>query len=314
MKNTNSDGPLVTFALFAYNQEQYIREAVEGAFSQTYSPLEIILSDDCSSDRTFDIMCEMAREYRGPHLVKVRRGEVNLGLIDHVNRIVTCAKADIIVLAAGGDISLPSRTDKVVAAFLNNPNAVLVHSNVREIHEGGRLGEVAKPPIRDGLNLLSVAISSSIYIGAAGAISRRIYERFGLITEKDTYEDLVFGFRAALLGGLCHLDEDLVLYRKNIGTSSEYRRRVEARSKRRIRQIRRRLSTLQQRQLDAAKVAGVFTGDIDHVISKEMEYASARLDYHTQARKFFGTLLISPRFYRIKAVSSETKYLLRIIE
>ena len=45
------DRPLVTFALFAYNQEQYIREAVEGAFSQTYEPLEIILSDDCSSDR-----------------------------------------------------------------------------------------------------------------------------------------------------------------------------------------------------------------------------------------------------------------------
>jgi len=31
-----ADRPLVTFALFAYNQEQYIREAVEGAFSQTY--------------------------------------------------------------------------------------------------------------------------------------------------------------------------------------------------------------------------------------------------------------------------------------
>mgnify|MGYP005853322247 CR=1 FL=1 len=48
------DRPLVTFALFAYNQEQYIREAVEGAFSQTYEPLEMILSEDCSNDRTFE--------------------------------------------------------------------------------------------------------------------------------------------------------------------------------------------------------------------------------------------------------------------
>jgi hypothetical protein len=46
--------PFVTFALFVYNQEKYIREAVEGAFSQTYEPLEIILSDDCSTDRTFN--------------------------------------------------------------------------------------------------------------------------------------------------------------------------------------------------------------------------------------------------------------------
>lgn len=50
---TALDHPLVTFALLAYSQEKYIREAVEGAFAQTYEPLEIILSDDCSSDRTY---------------------------------------------------------------------------------------------------------------------------------------------------------------------------------------------------------------------------------------------------------------------
>ena len=52
--------PLVTFALFAYNQEAFIREAVASALSQTYEPLEIILSDDCSTDRTFAIMQELA--------------------------------------------------------------------------------------------------------------------------------------------------------------------------------------------------------------------------------------------------------------
>jgi glycosyltransferase involved in cell wall biosynthesis len=47
--------PLITFALFAYNQEQFIAEAVQGALSQTYSPLEIILSD-WSADSTFHVM------------------------------------------------------------------------------------------------------------------------------------------------------------------------------------------------------------------------------------------------------------------
>ena len=42
MPDNATDRPLVTFALFAYNQEDYIREAVEGAFAQTYEPLEII--------------------------------------------------------------------------------------------------------------------------------------------------------------------------------------------------------------------------------------------------------------------------------
>lgn len=59
--------PLVTFKLFAYNQEDYTREAVQGAFAQADEPLEIILSDDCSCDRTYQIMQEMAVAYRGPH-------------------------------------------------------------------------------------------------------------------------------------------------------------------------------------------------------------------------------------------------------
>ena len=56
----------MTFALLADNQEDYIRESVQGTFAQAYKQLEITLSDDCSSDRTYQIMQEMAGAYRGP--------------------------------------------------------------------------------------------------------------------------------------------------------------------------------------------------------------------------------------------------------
>lgn len=112
------DRPLVTFALFAYNQETYIREAVEGAFSQTYEPLEIILSDDCSSDGTFEIMKEMAEAYRGPHLVKLRKSEVNSGILNHVLGSVSSAKGKLILLAAGDDISYSERTKITVKEWI----------------------------------------------------------------------------------------------------------------------------------------------------------------------------------------------------
>ena len=66
---TLGERPLICFGLLAYNQEPFIREAVEGALAQTYAPLEIILSDDCSTDRTFEIMQETVAAYRGPHKV-----------------------------------------------------------------------------------------------------------------------------------------------------------------------------------------------------------------------------------------------------
>ena len=68
-----NDRPLISFCLFAYNQERFIRKAVEGALSQNYSPLEIVLSDDCSTDSTFEIIKEMAACYHGSHSIILNR-------------------------------------------------------------------------------------------------------------------------------------------------------------------------------------------------------------------------------------------------
>ena len=50
----NSEQPLATLFIAFYNQEDFVEDAVKGALSQTYENLEIILSDDCSTDKTFD--------------------------------------------------------------------------------------------------------------------------------------------------------------------------------------------------------------------------------------------------------------------
>jgi glycosyltransferase involved in cell wall biosynthesis len=80
--------PLLTFAVCTYNQEVFVREAVEAAFAQTYSPLQIILSDDYSQDRTFEIMRTLAESYRGPHQVVLNCNPTNFGIGRHVNRLV----------------------------------------------------------------------------------------------------------------------------------------------------------------------------------------------------------------------------------
>jgi glycosyltransferase involved in cell wall biosynthesis len=114
MPDNVTDRPLVTFALFAYNQEEFIREAVEGAFAQTYEPLEIILSDDCSSDRTYEIMQEMIAAYEGPHELRLRRSEVNNGTLAHFFNVVSKSQGTHLVVAAGDDISYPERTLKSI--------------------------------------------------------------------------------------------------------------------------------------------------------------------------------------------------------
>src|SRR5437867_2275570 len=98
-----SERPLLTFGVAAFNQERFIEEAVRAAFAQTYSPLEIILSDDCSEDRTFDIMREMAAGYKGPHRVILNRNPKRRSIGGHVNRLVEVSKGELIITAAGDD-------------------------------------------------------------------------------------------------------------------------------------------------------------------------------------------------------------------
>ena len=77
--------PLATLIMLTFRQQDFVRAAVESALAQTYEPLEIIISDDCSDDETFSIIESVVAEHRGPHQVSCYRNQVNLGLIEHVN-------------------------------------------------------------------------------------------------------------------------------------------------------------------------------------------------------------------------------------
>ena len=79
---TDSKRPLVTVALFSYNQEHYVGEAIASILAQDYSPLEIILSDDCSTDNTFMVMQQAAKIYSGPHKIVLNRNLINLNLAE----------------------------------------------------------------------------------------------------------------------------------------------------------------------------------------------------------------------------------------
>lgn len=130
-----SDYPLVTFALFAFNQEAYIRGAVASALAQEYPNLQVILSDDCSTDGTWAALSEMAAAYDGPHEVCLNRNSANVGsggLGAHVNRLVELSRGDLLVFAGGDDISHPDRTAALVAAWTaaGRPPAAL-HSAVQ---------------------------------------------------------------------------------------------------------------------------------------------------------------------------------------
>lgn len=208
--------PLVTFFVMAYNQERYVCEAVKGAFSQTYEPLEILLSDDCSTDGTFRIMEEMAAAYDGPHTVVLNRNPENLGLVAHVDRLVEMSSGDLIVAGAGDDISEPERVEHLARVWLTSKRtAMLLHSAVMKIGDAGQelgLRAPAAEIIADPSPLTIVRTGQNC-IGATAAWNRALFDRFGPLPEFAEIEDGPMFFRAALLDSVHYVSAPLVRYR-----------------------------------------------------------------------------------------------------
>ena len=91
--------PLVSVCMLCYNQEQYITEAVEGMLAQTYSPLEIIISDDCSTDRTWEILQKIKDNYTGQHQLAIHRNEKNLRIIRNLCTAFHLAHGELVIKA-----------------------------------------------------------------------------------------------------------------------------------------------------------------------------------------------------------------------
>jgi len=220
----SSDKPLLTFGVAAFKQERFVEEAVKGAFAQTYSPLEIILSDDCSPDRTFEIMREMAAAYRGPHRVVLNRNPVRRSIGGHVNRLVELARGELIVTAAGDDISLPDRTQLVYEAWeASGRQATSIHSGITQIDDVGRKIEQIFKRDCDRFSerftqhraepLAYVRTLEPMIFGCAHSFSRRLFEIFGNLPDEVIHEDNSLAFRTALAGQFSFINLPLVQYR-----------------------------------------------------------------------------------------------------
>lgn len=264
--------PLATLILLTFRQQEFVRAAVESALAQTYEPLEIIISDDCSDDETFTIVESVVRDYRGPHQVSCYRNAVNLGLVAHVNLLNQRARGELIIAAAGDDISFPERTSELVAAFVRGQGRIhSIHSVVWQMDVDGKNIKLWEPPLQAApADPADIALSYALIVGASHAWSRRVFEVFGPIVFPRAYEDLVIAFRSALLGGLHYIDKPLVRYRVGSGLSTISWQRPANRHERRERLLKAllmELDVLAQRRQDCLTVG---RDDIAKMIGSEI--------------------------------------------
>lgn len=302
MSQTHSkteERPLVTFALFAYNQERFIKEAVEGALAQTYSPLEIYISDDCSSDNTFEIIKDLTKDYKGPHTLIINRNKQNLGIADHVNHIFSVTTGELVVMAAGDDISLPHRTEKMVEEWLktDKPSGIGCRYQVIDDH-GNRINPKNWAYEEPDPRILQVSRERQLYafadrknpilLGAAACWSREIYVEFEPLGLKN-FEDVVFSLRSCLHKGLHFSKDILLLYRMHDTNISPHKIDVH-RTVNEVKNWMRGVSSHRRNCIDSSliSIVDVATRSIDPEIKKKyIKRLSREVSVYTLAAEWW---------------------------
>ena len=199
-----------TLLITCYNFEKYIREAIEGALAQTYEPLDIIISDDCSTDRSWEVIQETVAAYKGPHHVILNHNEKNLGFALNLNKSYGMARTDWVLNQSGDDISLPTRVEEYARLIESNPKLRCVGAWYEEMDANGN---VCSPKYSQTTSAKTAKALIPIIIGVVAAYHMDVFRVFGPLGAQVWNEDSVLVLRAKLIGEVGVVEKTLLRYR-----------------------------------------------------------------------------------------------------
>ncbi len=212
-----------------HNQENFMAACVDSVLSQEYDgKLEIILCDDCSTDRTYDIMQQKAAAYTGPHTVIAHRCPTNGKVAVNMNVAASLSHGDWLMRVDGDDILHPDRTRLTALAIMRYPQATAISGKL--IPFENTPPAIDNPP-DDALDFF-VADKSQIsathkpagleWWGCMMTLSRRIFSEFGdLPAICNVLDDTMFATRALMLGQFVIIRNGILLYyRRHAGNIS----------------------------------------------------------------------------------------------
>ena len=117
-----SNGVKISVIMSVYNGEDYLAEAIDSVLGQTFEDFELIIINDCSTDKTEEIL----KRYEALDArVKVHTNEVNLRLPSSLNKAISVATGKYIARMDADDICLPDRFEKQYAFMEENSDVAL---------------------------------------------------------------------------------------------------------------------------------------------------------------------------------------------
>lgn len=191
--------PLVSVLCLSYNHESYVVETLNSVINQTYPNVELLIADDCSTDKSVSVINKWLENHPKIHFLP---NEQNLGNTKTFNKLVKLAKGDFIIDLAADDLLLPDCIEKQVATFQNSnyKNLGIVYGNLIEIDENDnfiRNYYTEEDHPESGAIYKMVIGRTTKICSVSSMIKREVFEKLGYYDESLAYEDLDLWIRAS---------------------------------------------------------------------------------------------------------------------
>lgn len=208
--NTVSPKPLVSIIIGTYNGERYLRDQLETVVHQTYSPIEVIIVDDHSSDSTPEIIRDYALRYS---FIKPFFNEENLGYIKNFEKGARLAKGEYLSFCDQDDIWDVRKTEILMGNIEDSPliysDDLMVDENLQSL--GYRQSDIVQcMSVNNGLYF----VLDNVVGGHALLIKREVLEQ-ALPFPSIIPHDLWLAYTASFRGGVKFLDQVLVSWRQH---------------------------------------------------------------------------------------------------
>ena len=210
-----SNLPLASVCIPAYNNAAYIEETIRSVLSQTWENLELVICDDCSTDRT----AEVVRSIEDPK-IRFYQNEKNLGMSGNWNHCLSLCQGEYIKLLCADDLLAPEAVEREVRALMEHPEALFAESDTRLVRLDGKFRgwykRYKKSGLVDGKETVRASFFSQDYYGAplANTFRRSAVERWGGFDTDFVYIlDYEFFVRLAVHGSVYIIHEPLNYFR-----------------------------------------------------------------------------------------------------
>ncbi len=210
--------PKISVLIPTYNYGRYLHEAIDSVLAQDFHNYELIVSDDCSSDNTEEIISQ----YKSDTRIRYYRHKKNLGMVENWNWCLSQARGEFIKFVFGDDkLSRPDALTKLLELMEDNPDATLAASARLIIDHNSDIftiwNDLGKTGIYDGKKTIfrCLAENRNIIGEPSATLFRKKSADSGFNTRYRQLVDLEFWFQLIEKGDLIFSDEALCCFRKH---------------------------------------------------------------------------------------------------